>query len=547
VPGRSGTFLLAVRLLVLVLAVLAVSAPGRAAAHAVLLQATPADGERLASAPARVELRFNEPVRLHALRLAGTGGIAAALVPEAGAADRIAARLPALGPGSYAVSWRLSSIDGHPVSGSIAFSVGPGSVDGADGAEEAVPVPAADAWGTLHAAGRAVAFAAGLTAAGALLFLALFGRQPAVDAAAVRRFALAATALATAAVMAVATAARAILDGGGPGSAVLARAADWTAAGPDPASALRLGGLALLALGAAVPRATVPAGVAGAVAVAASFGATGHTVAHAASADQPWLPALLAVHLLGVSFWIGALWPLLHAARTGDGPAVRPLMARFSAVALVAVPVLVLAGLIVAAALVGGWQALAATAYGRLLCAKILLVGGMLALAAANRWRLVPALASDRRALPRLRRSIGAEIVLALGVFAATAAMTSVNPPPRPIGEVTATASTGPLALALTVSPGLPGTNEVVVRITGADGAPFDPQQATLRLSSPGLGIEEIVRPMDRTGPGTFRHEGPELALAGHWLAAVDLLIDDFERRRVEFPIALGVQERHAH
>lgn len=545
-PGRSGAFLLAVRLLVLVLvlAVLAVSAPGRAAAHAVLLQAAPADGERLASAPARVELRFNEPVRLHALRLAGTGGIATALVPEAGAADRIAARLPALGPGSYAVSWRLSSVDGHPVSGSIAFSVGPAAADGAD---EAVPVPGADAWGTLHAVARAVAFATGLTAAGALLFLALFGRDPAVDAAAVRRFALVTTAVAAAAVVTATAAGRAILDGGEPGSAVLALAAEWTAAGPDPASALRLGGLALLALGAAVPRATVPAGVAGAVAVAASFGATGHTVAHAASGDQPWLPALLAVHLLGVSFWIGALWPLLHAARTGDGPAVRPLMARFSAVALVAVPVLVLAGVAVAAALVGGWQALVATAYGRLLCAKILLVGGMLALAAANRWRLVPALAYHHRALPRLRRSIGAEIVLALGVFAATAALTSVNPPSRRMPELTATASAGPIALALSVSPGLPGTNAVVVRITGADGAPFDPQRATLRLSSPGLGVEEIVRPMDRTGPGTFRHEGPELALAGHWLAAVDLLIDDFERRRAEFPIALGVQERHAH
>jgi hypothetical protein len=54
---------------------------------------------------------------------------------------------------------------------------------------------------------------------------------------------------------------------------------------------------------------------------------------------------------------------------------------------------------------------------------------------------------------------------------------------------------------------------------------------------------------MDRVGPGMFRHEGPELSAAGSWLAAIDLLVDDFERRRVEFPIALGsgMPDGHHH
>jgi len=39
--------------------------------------------------------------------------------------------LPALGPGSYVITWRAASGDGHVMSGTIQFTVQPGAVPAA--------------------------------------------------------------------------------------------------------------------------------------------------------------------------------------------------------------------------------------------------------------------------------------------------------------------------------------------------------------------------------------------------------------------------------
>ena len=70
--------------------------------------------------------------------------------------------------------------------------------------------------------------------------------------------------------------------------------------------------------------------------------------------------------------------------------------------------------------------ALATTAYGRLLLAKLLLFGAMLCLAAANRYRLTPRLTealnrpgATTPALSALRTSVTLEFALAVLVLAA--------------------------------------------------------------------------------------------------------------------------------
>ena len=103
-------------------------------------------------------------------------------------------------------------------------------------------------------------------------------------------------------------------------------------------------------------------------------------------------------------------------------------MLAFSAVAVVLVPGLVAAGAAIAWFLIGGLSALVTTPYGLALSAKITLVAGMLALAAVNKWRLVPALLTGRAAMGRLRRSIFLEAALAFAVIVATTALTSVAP-----------------------------------------------------------------------------------------------------------------------
>src|SRR5262249_5712208 len=65
------------------------------------------------------------------------------------------------------------------------------------------------------------------------------------------------------------------------------------------------------------------------------------------------------------------------------------------------------------------------TSYGRLLIAKTALFGALIIVGWANRYRLVPAFT---RSASRLRRNLGAEIVLLVGLIAVVAVLTQSRP-----------------------------------------------------------------------------------------------------------------------
>ncbi|MBE8521307.1 copper resistance protein CopC [Amycolatopsis sp. H6(2020)] len=110
-------------------------------AHSVLVSSSPAAGASVAASPAEVVLEFNEPVENRFTELAVLGPDGASHW-EAGPASVVDARVSApvrpLGPaGAYTIRYRVTSADGHPVSGTIPFRL---TVAGPEGA---VPVAAA--------------------------------------------------------------------------------------------------------------------------------------------------------------------------------------------------------------------------------------------------------------------------------------------------------------------------------------------------------------------------------------------------------------------
>src|SRR5262245_5304495 len=95
-----------------------------AQAHAVLVETTPIDGAVAAEAPRDVILRFNEPVAPVMLRVLDVNARPVSTQAQV-ANDTVILALPAdLPNGTYVVSYRVISLDSHPVSGSILFSVG---------------------------------------------------------------------------------------------------------------------------------------------------------------------------------------------------------------------------------------------------------------------------------------------------------------------------------------------------------------------------------------------------------------------------------------
>jgi putative copper resistance protein D len=112
-----------------------------------------------------------------------------------------------------------------------------------------------------------------------------------------------------------------------------------------------------------------------------------------------------AAHLLAAGAWLGGLAPLgfillgYAGARTGPGAVdVDGVLMRFSGMGYAAVATLVGTGLVNSWLLVGSVSSLLHSTYGQILMAKLAFFTGMLALAAANRFWLVPALEADGRA-----------------------------------------------------------------------------------------------------------------------------------------------------
>lgn len=184
-------------------------------------------------------------------------------------------------------------------------------------------------------------------------------------------------------------------------------------------------------------------GITGAAA-SASFAWTGHGARDGGLAGSIHLAADV-LHLLAGSIWIGALAVLTilvcRASRAGAGggggqDALTGLV-RFSAIGLGVVGVLVASGLVNGWLLVGptGLRRVLTTPYGLLLLTKLVLFGMMLALAALNRYRLIPQLEPALRAdsgpksFEPVVRSILAETALAILVLGLVSWLGTLSPP----------------------------------------------------------------------------------------------------------------------
>jgi copper transport protein len=490
-----------------------------AAAHAVLLATEPADLSVLEHGPARIELRFNEnviPLAVQVLNaerrvVAGPGGWQAV-------DDRVTLALPPLTQGSYIATWRVLSADSHPVVGSISFGIRTAAMGSALVATEPV-------WTYLRVGTRFVLDAALLGVGGLVLFAVVFTRQP------LRRLT---TGLALGALIVLPI--YLFVHGLDLAGGALAGALPAVAlASTSRAALLWLLAVALVLVWLRRPGATL--GWTTIALLAGGFALTGH----AATAPPPWLAApVLALHAGIAAFWIGALPALWHAAHT---PAAADLATRFSTRAMALVPVLLVAGLVLGLLQTGGVPSrLVTTDYGLLLLAKIAAVASALALAAYNRWRLLPRLRRGEGGVA-LRRSIGAEIVI-LGLVVALTSALGGTPPARTLAHDHsdhADASTSTLLLAADLAALVSWTHgRLTVEIVERDGGRrLEPLEVVAELTPPDNLAAPLRRVLTADGGRTSWQAPLDLPLAGAWALALDVLVTDF--RKVVFTAPLDI------
>ncbi|AQP48310.1 hypothetical protein BW730_13165 [Tessaracoccus aquimaris] len=167
-----------VGLFALVLALLAPASP--AAAHADLESSDPADGAVLAASPAVIKLVFSEAVTPvpGAFRLFGSAGELPQ--PDATATGATVSVRPAGdATGRLLLAYRVISGDGHPVSGTLSFTVGTDTGGAPVGPQASADDPAV---GWLTGALTSAQYAGLLLGVGLLIFGGWVARTPVLPA-----------------------------------------------------------------------------------------------------------------------------------------------------------------------------------------------------------------------------------------------------------------------------------------------------------------------------------------------------------------------------
>jgi copper transport protein len=94
-------------------------------AHVTPRKSIPEDGAVLTESPTQLSIQFSDLAKFISLELAGSDGEVTKIdISEAKSVDGlVSVQIPLLQPDTYKVSWRVLSVDGHPVAGRFTFTI----------------------------------------------------------------------------------------------------------------------------------------------------------------------------------------------------------------------------------------------------------------------------------------------------------------------------------------------------------------------------------------------------------------------------------------
>jgi copper transport protein len=557
-------------------------------AHAVLLQAQPAAGQRLAAPPAMVRLFFNEPVeplpnsvRVVSLDRRRVDSGEVRLIDQGRGLE---IPLQAVDAGRYAVFWRVHSVDGHHVRGEFGFGVEADAPD-AEAISRLAGAPAGQPpdyylptmkW--LSLTGMTV-WLGGLSFLWLVLWPAAAATSslhfPAPDAAVIRR-----TLTGAALLFAVAEGCTLVAH-----SAVISELGMLQAASPSALAfaltgtnyghwwLIRMGCVASLLLLNWLARlsGTPPAvqssssapvlvwkAVGACLALAAVFTIplTGHA---RAVPNRTWLAvASDGIHLAASSIWIGGLviltLVLISARRSGSDMRgyQAGLSRRFSRMAALSVALLLATGAYNAWLHLPARASFLGTPYGRTLLFKLALMIPLLGVAASNRRWVLPKLATTASpaqfgvAMGWLGKLVRTEAVLGIAVLGVVGSLTQIPPATAAPGAIPSIQEQrwGDFVVRLQVTPLRVGPNRLVAWVGSAGGVPMlDTRRVTfyLNMLEMSMGLQTVQA--QPAGDGSYAADG-RLSMAGRWRISVEVSPAQGDSFVTEFDVYAAEMEK---
>lgn len=246
-------------------------------------------------------------------------------------------------------------------------------------------------------------------------------------------------------------------------------------------------------------------------------------------------------HVIGLAVWGGGLvhfaaskWPgpaggqrLEPAAREGLAVTAR----RFSWVGIIFVAAIVASGAFMATRLIYGIIAVTGTPYGLALLRKILLLAGLLVLAAANHFYFVPKLEKGEAGalfVRRFRWTVWGEVVFLFLILVSTGMLTTNSPPkeaqaiPRPIYQAGVVSG---VHYEIDVTPFPAGNIVFDLRLADAEGRPVSAPPPQMDLTMPEHLMPPYYATMQRVGPGRYEAD-LILPMSGRWVIYIQTELD---------------------
>jgi copper transport protein len=262
-------------------------------------------------------------------------------------------------------------------------------------------------------------------------------------------------------------------------------------------------------------------------------------------------------HLAAMSVWVGGLVLLALVVLPTPSPAEAiGVTRRFSAWAFAAVVVVVASGLVQAWRQVGSLHAATSTTYGRTLLVKTALVVALVGVGALSRlalqrrlfdWR--PAAVAqpvgaavavdhdrtgvddDASVLRRLRRTVGAEVVLAGAVLAVTSLLVAAAP--------AVSAATGPFNTSvvqgsriadISIIPAGVGRNTTHIYIITPSGSLDPASSIDVSITNLDRNIGPLPVPVEKAGPNHVTTDNMQIPFPGTWRIDVAAVFGQFDQ-----------------
>ena len=557
-----------------------------AEAHANLVRSEPAANSTLDASPDRITIWFTEPMEagfseIQVLNSSGARVDDGDSTVDANDLTVMSVGLPSLPDGTYAVAWRnLSTIDGHSLRGSFIFSVGEPISESSAAQTSETPT----LWSPVEPYIRWIALLSALALTGALTFELLvsgpvlvaagtrspLGRlRPRLRARSQRLMWVALIAFLAASVAQLLTQVVAVFDiplseAAGTPAIELLQETDWGGVWQYRVGLAVVAGvlfmLPLIVRFRRAPNRERLVAVLLWLALIASLGilATISMTSHAAATIGIARYALAndVVHLTAAAVWVGGLMQLIantplfiHGiSENARRNALWRLVRRFSVAAGLSVVVLIATGVYSAWAQVTDFVALD-TPYGGALMAKLLAFAVLLVVATVNLIWIRPRLRGSSTAARWLRRTVVAEIVLAVLVIFVVGFLTALEPARQVASRALAMQQQGlsftdtvdGTDISLAVEPGHVGANSFTVSLADRFGNPIDDAiDVRLRTSYLDADFGEESVPTVNIGGGEYELSDATIGIAGAYQAEILVQRPDAFDARTAFRFEVG-------